>query len=1005
MSKKRRREPSSIDTQLVEIYEDLASESEDIRLKAAHALLSKFSVDNGQSSEQLSEVVRRLIRGLCSGRKAARIGFSVALTELLAQRWGQGQAKDDESTQIQELIDVLVKQTETSGNVSGQEERDHQFGRLFCAEAFIKSGILFQPSASEDAWPRILGIVYEAARKKPWLREECGWVLYGAVQTLKQRCHELRFVQALVDKLCHYGLAKTPEGVAIWLKVQQEFPQGNLPDGVWRDCNPLHRKEKSKLAKILKEASDGNSAGEPDGQVSQKSNWTSKLHFVWSVIFPEITRERSKKGTSKIIGFAEFWREAVDEHLFALSSSEERKYWGFLLFQQLFSSMPISFLPDLFSHNFMRCLINQLASKERYLHRVAEKTIKSILDRVELEPSAAYAALKGLLSDFSDGNFSFDQTTKTRTVERLITLADTASLSMLVPTLYSKLINPGAVDDRTATARRQLTADQLISFLKSRRPTEDTDSSRGMRTGNMDSSLTTPIEDTDGSLGEKPQSLVEHILEVLMKVSYFLPQATQTEDNPNPPISDKTREMLRTRLSSCLTHIIGKFPNPSHFVYRVVSTMWWHHNSDAWRSYLDLTGSIQDGITNAWMMLKQVHEQASSESGNKTFLDAFDLLCSLTILQIYNGDADAVSMLDELQDCYNLLIKRREEGKEQGAEVLVEVLLGFAAKPSQLFRRLAQQVFGAFASEISRNGLQSMIKVLETKENLLGQDEMFEQDNEEGQSTDSTSSDDSDVEVEMVDVNGADRSSDLAISGSSEDTEDSDAEDNQELAAFDMKLAQALKTKPLNADPHAASDESSPDEDMDDEQMEALDDHIATMFKERKKVVSRKTQKKDAKETIVNFKCRVLELLEIFIKKRHMDLLALDLLLPLLTVVRTTSSSLVSGKACNLMREYSRLCKGKAVPQIEDKSEIVKLLKAVHAEAMLESSNAHASACSQASLLLVKILVAADRDNLRKVVKTYASTQEAVLMDPNCRVKMSFFTDWLNWCSTARPGR
>ncbi|KAL8699441.1 MAG: hypothetical protein Q9201_006006 [Fulgogasparrea decipioides] len=985
MSNKRRREPSSIDTQLVEIYEDLANDSEDIRLKAAHALLSKFSVDNGQSSEQLSEVVRRLIRGLCSGRKAARIGFSVALTEFLAQRWGQGQPEDVQSTQIQELIDVLVKQTETSGNVSGQEERDHQFGRLFCAEAFIKSGILFQPSASEDAWPRILDIVYETARKKPWLREECGWILYGAVQTFKQENHELRFVQALVDKLCQYGLAKTPEGVAIWLKVHQEFPKGNLPDGVWRDCNPLHRKEKSELAKILKEASDGSSAGGPDNQVSQKSSWTSKLHFVWSVILPGLTREQSKKETSKIVGFAEFWQEAVDENLFALSSSEERKFWGFLLFQQLFSSLPISFLPDLFSHNFMRCLINQLASKERYLHRAAEKTIKSILDRVELEPSAAYVALRGLLSDFSDSNFSFDQTTKTRTVERLITLADSASLSMLVPTLYSRLINPGAADYKTATARRQLTADQLMSFLKSRQPTGD----------------------TDGSLSVKPQSLVEYILEVFAKVSYFLPEANHriTEDDPTPPISEKTQEMLRTRLSSCLSHIMGKFPNPSHYAYKVVSTIRWHHNADAWHSYLDLTGPIQENIANAWMMLKQVHEQASLESGNKTFLDAFEVLCSLTMLQIYNGDADAVSMLDELQICYDVLIKRRKKDKEQGAEVLMEVLLGFAAKSSQLFRRLAQQVFSAFTSEINCNGLQSMIKVLETKENLSGQDEMFEEDNEEGQSTDGTSSGDSDVEVETADANGVEPSLDHTASEGSEDTDDSEAEDNEELAVFDMKLAQALKTKPLNADPDAASDESSSDEDMDDEQMEALDDHIATMFKERKKIVSKKTQKKDAKETIVNFKCRVLELLEIFVKKRHVDILALELLMPLLTAIRSTTSSLVSGKACTVVRDYGRLCKGKAVPQIGDKSEIVKLLKAVHAEAMLESSNAHAGACSQASLLLVKILAAADRDNLRKVVKIYAGTQETMLLDPKCRVKMSFFTDWLNWCSTARSAR
>lgn len=113
MSKKRRREPSTIDTQLVEIYEDLANENENIRLQAARALLTKYASSDNPS--ELSEVVRRLIRGLCSGRKAARVGFSIALTELLSQKY-----QETETSRISELIDVLLEQTESTGNISGQ---------------------------------------------------------------------------------------------------------------------------------------------------------------------------------------------------------------------------------------------------------------------------------------------------------------------------------------------------------------------------------------------------------------------------------------------------------------------------------------------------------------------------------------------------------------------------------------------------------------------------------------------------------------------------------------------------------------------------------------------------------------------------------------------------------------------------------------------------------------------------------------------------------------------
>lgn len=120
-AKKRRRGLSSVDTQLVEIYEDLSNESENIRLKAARALLHKCSPDNGRLPDgKLSEVVRRLIRGLCSGRKAARLGFSIALTELLAQKWDGAESNELEGLSLSDLIDVLFKQTETVGNISGQ---------------------------------------------------------------------------------------------------------------------------------------------------------------------------------------------------------------------------------------------------------------------------------------------------------------------------------------------------------------------------------------------------------------------------------------------------------------------------------------------------------------------------------------------------------------------------------------------------------------------------------------------------------------------------------------------------------------------------------------------------------------------------------------------------------------------------------------------------------------------------------------------------------------------
>jgi DNA polymerase phi len=116
-SKKRPREVKATDTQLIEIYDDLANEDEEIRLKAAYALLSQFSA-SATTIEQHKTILKRLFRGLCSGRKAARLGFSVALTEFLSQVFLP--YIDDHKIEASEIIDLLESQTAVESKTSGQ---------------------------------------------------------------------------------------------------------------------------------------------------------------------------------------------------------------------------------------------------------------------------------------------------------------------------------------------------------------------------------------------------------------------------------------------------------------------------------------------------------------------------------------------------------------------------------------------------------------------------------------------------------------------------------------------------------------------------------------------------------------------------------------------------------------------------------------------------------------------------------------------------------------------
>ncbi|KAE8373088.1 DNA polymerase phi-domain-containing protein [Aspergillus bertholletiae] len=972
-SKKRRREPVNVDTKLVEIYEDLASEKDEIRLKAAQALVSQFTPDKNATDDQIQKTLRRLFRGLCSSRKAARIGFSIALTEILSQILSS--PRESSEFDIPKVVGLWESQSSSSGSESGQEQRDHHFGRLFGAEAIIKSSILFKPEAPFSEWTKLLDLVFALAKKKPWIREECGWIIYRCIYELSAQKADAKFVESALEHLCTNELARTPEGVAIWLAAKDLFPKVKLPTKVWKHDDPLDAKERNQLAKVMKESSVSEGEGENKGSNAKQSGvWNSKLHFAWDAVLSRLSEASAKESKSKTsrLSFIDFWAEVVDNGLFAASSSDERKYWGFLLFVKVLNDCPLQLASLVFTKNLVRCLTNQLAVEDRYLHRMAAKAAKTIQTRVSKEPEFAAASVNGLMG--SAGAVNFDQVTKTKTVEKIVVEANLDALKQIVP-LFEKLIAcPGTSDSKVAASSRQFLAGLLLSIVRSR-------------------------ASANGESEEGAKEVLEHILFTFARFAYFVEKDGESRGQvaAEPALTEQTQELFRSRINSCLNSLIANQKYATDLPYAVVRKIRDAAKSEEYGKFIiAMDDTLQDSVKGAFKSLKKL-----SSTGETAGVDAFKLLYSMTILQVYNGDADAVSMLDELDFCFSKIFGDKKSKKEETADAsdaLVEILLSFASKPSQLFRRMSEQVFGAFADKISENGLDSLVSILEAKESLAGQQEMFEQDDEEGEGDEEMMDiDEDDSDVEVVDAEGSDDEEDDEDEEEEGSEEEEDGNDDEE-AIFEAKLAEALGTH--RAD-QALDDDEGSDADMNDDEMEEVDQQLAKVFQARRDALSKKQDKKDAKGNMVNFKNRVLDLLEIYVKKCHSKLLALDLLLPLLRLTRKSTVKQISNKANSVLRDYTRLCKGSALPKLEDAEPAWELLNSIHKEANHSGPPSHASACSQASLLMVKVLVAHDKNNISGVVDVYAETRKQQFLSKKCHVQPSFFTEWNNWCVSA----
>lgn len=193
---------------------------------------------------------------------------------------------------------------------------------MFGSEAIIKSSILFNSGAPFSEWTKLLDLVIDLAKKKPWIREECGWIIYRCIYDLRSQNVDSKYVEAALERLSSFELVRTPEGVAIWLAAKDLFPKANFPGKAWKHDDPLDARERNQLAKILKESSVETENENQENKPKSTGVWNSKLHFAWDAVLgriPAAKESKSKKESSRL-SFLDFWTDVVDSKCLVLGS-------------------------------------------------------------------------------------------------------------------------------------------------------------------------------------------------------------------------------------------------------------------------------------------------------------------------------------------------------------------------------------------------------------------------------------------------------------------------------------------------------------------------------------------------------------------------------------------------------------------------------------------------------------------------------------------------------------
>ncbi|KAI0340127.1 hypothetical protein BDW22DRAFT_1486396 [Trametopsis cervina] len=965
---------------------------------------------DASNAQDVSYSIRRLVRGLASPRESSRLGFAVALTELLSRLT---------SITCAQIVALVLDSSLSHGSMSGQEERDVLFARLFGLTAVIRSGLLVrttplspsprspaqQPAATLASFQALFDGLAALGARKAYLREGASWALGLAVDALgaadvpwKQEAADWT-VSALYD--AEDARAWTPEKVALTVRLQRAFPKRKWRETLaptFKHAPLLHTSNYAALARIMKDLGTEEDDEDEAGASKKGGQWKAQVHYVWDLLLDEVLSPSNAAQAS----FPEFFRILVDESLFSAASSPERKSWGFQIFRKALPRVREEDVPMLFTKNFMRSWINHLSNSGRYLHKAAKLVANDIQAAVKQDPAVGLTLVLQLTG--SHGSEQFDRLTKTKTVETILTSMTADGIRRYVEYLLERANDEQPTKDVQAlNARRAWIVDQLAALVRNGAVPRD------------DAWVETVLD-----------WLVVHGLFAVKKKSEKS-SFVAIRDGASPVFSDELRKACRERLLSSLaeltTHasqvkIDGKIAKTTvvasdgeFWVTKVLATIEKLEGDTKHVTLLSATDD-EDEIalrSRARELIKRLKDVTSER---REAARGAQLLLSATLVHLYctddnNDDGDEAGndseALEACIDAASRMFPVEPETQKKGSakkgkdkaiagatdesddapapvDVLVDTVIGFLERATAYMRAVANQAFALLSGSVQESTVDLILAQIVSKspeelaENEDDEDEDEDGDNEDadedGEDNDDSEEEDDDDDDEVI-----------------EDDEELDDEDDPELR---RKIEEALQVNGI----HAAtgdSDDESDEELMDDEQMMAIDEQLAAVFRARADE-KRLGKGVDAQREATHYKNRVLDLLDTFIRKQPTSPLVPRVILPLSELVVNAGSDekQLADKATGILR--SRIGKAKEVPSDADTTQAGEALRELHSRARRAFSADIVATLSQCSLYLSRVLASSEPE---AVVDAYRESLVDFISRKASRLHTSFFLDFI----------
>ncbi|CAG5116762.1 unnamed protein product [Candidula unifasciata] len=203
--------------QILDVFWTLSDGNDDQRSNGAVKLARLIKTfEENEKKEILKYCQERLIRGLSSGRRFARVGFSVALVQLLREN------EDLDSGKILSTIKDRLK------NFGPEKKSQSEIGGIFLGKAFAVSALIQSGRLAQLSGDVLSSIVYELFKiedRKSYLKAVCETVLRDIVQQVPADVFGSHIWPKIKARMKKGWEACTLDRVALLLTCRARFPE------------------------------------------------------------------------------------------------------------------------------------------------------------------------------------------------------------------------------------------------------------------------------------------------------------------------------------------------------------------------------------------------------------------------------------------------------------------------------------------------------------------------------------------------------------------------------------------------------------------------------------------------------------------------------------------------------------------------------------------------------------------------------------------------------------